>query len=182
MYIGSTVANMAWLFFWHYNLFTLSLVAMLALLVLLIMIIQRLRPGRENISKIEKWTVDIPFESYLGWICIATIANITDVLSFYRWDGFGVDPVTWALIMLTVGVLLVVLIHTHQKSLAIPIVFIWAYIGIGVKFITLRQYSISAWVMAILIAFMIYTMDLGKKIKAGSEILPPGLSDSDRSN
>jgi translocator protein len=174
LYIASCAANIAWLFFWHYNLFILTLIAMIALLVLLILIYQKLQTGKSNAPTIEKWVVDTPFELYLGWICIATIANVADVLSYYHWDGFGVAPLTWASIMLTAGVLLAIIIYLSLKNLVIPIVFIWAYIGIGVKFSEFRQYSLSAWVMAILIAFMIFSLDLGKKIKAGSEIPPPG--------
>jgi benzodiazapine receptor len=174
LYMASCAANVAWLFFWHYNLFALAFLAMAALLICLILIYRRLRPGRKDAPRTEKWMLDIPFEIYLGWISVATIANAADVLIHYHWDGFGIEPVTWATILLTAGALLVVMFYIAQKNLVLPIVFIWAYIGIGVKFSELRQYSLSAWVMAILIAFMIYTLDLGKKIQAGSEIPPPG--------
>jgi len=177
LYAGSAVANMAWLFLWHYQLFALTLVAMIALLVLLILIFRKLQPGKSDASALEKWVLDRPFELYLGWICVATIANVTDVLAYYHWNGFGLDPVTWATILLTAGVLLALGAHIRHRNLVIPMVFIWAYIGIGVKFSELQQYKMSAWVMALLIAFMIYALDLGKKIKAGSEIPPPSPSE-----
>jgi hypothetical protein len=180
LYAGSAVANMAWLFLWHYQLFALTLVAMVTLLVLLILIFLKLQTGKPDAPALEKWILDIPFEIYLGWVCVATIANVTDVLAYYHWNGFGIDPITWGTIMLTAGVLLAVIINITHKNLVIPTVFIWAYIGIGVKFVELRQYSMSAWVMALLIAFMIYSLDLGKKIKAGSEIPPPDLFNSDK--
>jgi len=181
LYVYSCVANIAWLFFWHYNLFALSLVAMLSLLVFLILIHLRLHPDKTSSRGIEKWVVDIPFKIYLGWICVATIANFTDVLSYYHWAGKGVEPITWAQIMLAVGMLLAIIFYLARKDLVVPSVFIWAYIGIGVKFKVIQQLSGSAWAMAILIAFMIFALDLGKKISAGSEIPPPGLSGNDRS-
>ncbi len=46
LYVGSAVANMAWLFLWHYQLFALTLVAMITLLVLLILIFQKLQTGK----------------------------------------------------------------------------------------------------------------------------------------
>ena len=181
LFIYSCVANIAWLFFWHFNLFALSLVAMLSLLVLLILIHLRLHPDKTGSRGIEKWVLDIPFKIYLGWICVATIANVTDVLSYYHWDGKGVEPIIWAQIMLAVGLLLAIIFYLARKDLVVPSVFIWAYIGIGVKFKEIQQLSGSAWAMAILIAFSIFALDLGKKISAGSEIPPPDLSGKDRS-
>jgi hypothetical protein len=181
LYVYSCLANIAWLFFWHFNLFALSLVAMLCLLVLLILIHLRLHPDKTGSQGIEKWVVDIPFKIYLGWICVATIANFTDVLNYYHWDGSGVEPIIWAQIMLSVGMLLAIVFHLSRKDLVVPSVFIWAYIGIGVKFKDIQQLSGSAWAMAILIAFMIFAMDLSKKIRAGSEIPLPDISNNDRS-
>jgi hypothetical protein len=181
LYIGSCLANIIWLILWHFNLFALTLLAMLSLLILLILVFLKLQPGRLVTPAFEKWVVDIPFEIYLGWISVATIANISDVLFYYHWDGLGIDAVTWALIMLTGGALLASIVYLARKNLTIPLVFIWAYIGIGVKFNDIQQLSMSAWVMAILIAFIIFSLDLAKKIKAGSEILPPGSSDKNRS-
>jgi TspO/MBR family len=181
LFVYSCVANAAWLFFWHFNLYALSLVAMLSLLVLLILIHLRLHPDKTGSQGIEKWVLDIPFKIYLGWICVATIANVTDVLSFYHWDGMGIEPILWAQIMLTVGVFLSIIFHLARKDLVVPLIFVWAYIGIGVKFKEIQQLSGSAWVLAILIAFIIFALDLSKKIKAGSEIPPPQISGTDRS-
>jgi hypothetical protein len=181
LFLGSCAANIAWLFLWHYNQFGLTLIAMFTLLILLVLIFEKLQPGKQDAPALEKWVLDIPFEIYLGWISVATIANTADVLSYFRWEGFGLDPITWALIMLTIGSLLAILIFVTRRNIVTPFVFIWAYIGIGVKFKEIQQLGMSAWVMAILIAFMIYALDLGKKIKAGSEIPPPGLSDNNRS-
>lgn len=57
--------------FWHYLLFPLTLIAMLTLLVSLIVIYQRLRIGQAPVSAVERWTVNIPFSVYLGWITVA---------------------------------------------------------------------------------------------------------------
>ena len=80
LFVLSSIANIAWIFFWHYNLFTLSVVAMLALLILLILIYLRLDIGRAQVAPAMKWLVHLPFSIYLGWITVATIANITSWL------------------------------------------------------------------------------------------------------
>lgn len=36
----------------------------------------------------------------LGWICIATIANVTALLVNYNWNGFGISEEPWTIIMI----------------------------------------------------------------------------------
>lgn len=86
------LANAAWLFAWHYGQFLLSVVIMLALLSLLIAIYTRLDVGRARVPTLERCCVDVPFGIYLGWISVATIANISDLLYLWQWNGFGIAP------------------------------------------------------------------------------------------
>ncbi len=102
----SCVFNAAWLFCWHYQQFGLSVVVMLALLATLILSYLRLDVGLTRVGAAERWSVDIPFGVYLGWVSVATIANITDYLYYIQWDGFGIAPQVWAVIMLAVASLL----------------------------------------------------------------------------
>lgn len=62
----SNIANAAWLFSWHYNLFGLSVLIMLTLLGLLITSYLRLNVNGSSVSRAERWSVDIPFSIYLG--------------------------------------------------------------------------------------------------------------------
>ena len=88
------VANSAWIFFWHYQLFPLTLVAMLVLLSTLIITYLRLGVARSQVTPAEKWTTHLTFSIYLGWITVATVANVTDVLDYLKWDRFGIAPET----------------------------------------------------------------------------------------
>src|ERR1043165_2946311 len=90
----SNIANAAWLFCWHYNQFGLSVLVMLALLGLLIASYLRLDVNRSAVSAIEYWSVDVVFSVYLGWITVATVANMSDWLYLIRWDGFGISAQT----------------------------------------------------------------------------------------
>ena len=92
----SCVANAAWLFCWHYNQFGLSVLVMLSLLGLLIASYLRLDVSRTPVSSSERWCVDIPFGLYLGWITVATVANIADWLYLLQWSGWGLSPQVWA--------------------------------------------------------------------------------------
>lgn len=142
----SCIANMAWLFFWHYEYFVLTVIVMLILLLLLIAIYLRLQIGKVKVSSLERWCVDIPFSVYLGWITVATIANITAVLSYLKWDGWGISPEVWTLIMLTAGVCIASATSLTRGDIAYMLVIIWAFVGIAIKHSGVPIVETGAWV------------------------------------
>jgi benzodiazapine receptor len=150
----SCLANSAWIFFWHYLLFPLTLVMMLALLACLIIIYIRVDVNQKNVSTLEKWTVDIPFSLYLGWITVATIANVTDVLEALGWTGWGISPETWAISMLVASVLIAGFIAFTRGDVAYLLVLVWAFIGIAVKQSDTTVVANSAWGAATLVTLL----------------------------
>ncbi len=133
IFILSCLANIAWLFLWHYEIFEFTLIAMLVLLFSLIAIYLRLDIGRGEVSTGEKWAVHIPFSIYLGWITVATIANTTQLLYFLDWNGWGIRPEIWTVIMLAAGVLISAMMSLTRADTAYSLVLVWAYVGIAVK-------------------------------------------------
>lgn len=133
LFVLSCLANIAWLFLWHYEQFPLTLLAMAVLLGSLIVLYLQLRTGKPAISAGERWLVRLPFSIYLGWVSVATIANATSTLDFLKWDGAGIPPQVWAVIMLTIGVVLALAMALTRADVAYVLVLIWAYAGIAVK-------------------------------------------------
>jgi hypothetical protein len=129
----SCLANSVWIFCWHYNVFPLSLLVMLVLLASLIVVYLRLDIGRTAVGTAEKWTVDVPFSIYLGWITVATVANATDVLYHLQWNGFGIRPEIWAVLMILAATLICLAVILTRRDVAYSLVVIWALIGIAVK-------------------------------------------------
>lgn len=155
----SNLFNAAWLFCWHYNRFGLSVLVMLTLLGLLIASYVKLNIGRTSVSNTEKWCVDIPFSVYLGWISVAAIANISDWLYFVNWNGFGVDPQVWAVIMLIIASVLGLLMAITRRDSGYLFVFVWAFIGIAVKQSAAVLVAYTAWIMALVaLALAIYAI------------------------
>ena len=146
----SNVANAAWLFCWHYNLFGLSVLVMLTLLGLLIASYLHLDVNRSSVTRTEYWSVDVVFSVYLGWITVATVANISDWLYLVKWNGFGISPQNWAVIMLAVASLLGVAMAMTRRDAGYLSVLIWAFIGIAVKQAPVPMVALSALVAAIL--------------------------------
>ena len=142
----SCVANIVWLFLWHYNVFSLTLVAMVTLLLSLIAIYLSLEIGRAGAPRAEKWTVHVPFSLYLGWITVATVANATQVLYWAGWGGWGISPQIWAVIMLVVATLVAGAVSLTRGDIAYMLVIIWAFVGIAVKHAGTPTVAITAWV------------------------------------
>ena len=148
----SNIANAAWLFCWHYNLFGLSVLVMLVLLGLLLASYLRLNVNRTPVSALEYWSVDVLFSVYLGWITVATVANITDWLYFIGWEGFGIPAQTWAGIMLAVASLLGLGMAITRRDVGYLAVLVWAFVGIAVKQTSAPLVVTSAWIAAALMA------------------------------
>lgn len=141
----SGVFNSAWLLCWHYNLFGLSVLVMLALLGTLLLSYLRLDVGRAAASALERWCVDTPFSVYLGWITVATVANVTGWLYFINWSGWGIPAPTWAVIMLAVATVLGLLMALTRRDAGYLFVLVWAFAGIGVKQAAFPMVANSAW-------------------------------------
>lgn len=149
------VANSVWIFLWHYNQFPLTLVAMLVLLATLIVTYLRLGIGRKAVPAGEKWAVHLPFSIYLGWITVATVANISDVLDFLKWDRLGIAPEIWMSIVLAAVLVIAVIMNFTRRDVAYAVVLLWALAGITVK-----QASVAAVVIPTLITFGLVALTL----------------------
>jgi benzodiazapine receptor len=155
----SGVFNAAWLFCWHYNQFGLSVVVMLALLGLLIASYLRLNVAKTPVGNVEKWCVDVPFSVYLGWITVATAANVTDLLYLINWNGFGISPQVWAVIMLIVASLLGLAMALTRRDSGYLFVLVWSFAGIAVKQAGTPLVANSAWVATLFVlALAIYSI------------------------
>ena len=164
----SNIANAAWLFCWHYNRFGLSVLVMLVLLGSLIASYLRLNVNRSDVKRLEYWSVDVLFSVYLGWITVATVANITDWLYWIGWNGFGISPQAWAVIMLIVASLLGLGMAWMRRDVSYLVVLVWAFIGIAVKQTPAPIVVLSAWIAAIvMLALAIYS---GLHLQRGSPI------------
>ena len=122
----SCIFNAAWLLAWHYERLPLSVLIMICLLMCLVFINMQIK-GQPN------GLVKAAFGVYLGWICIATIANVTAMLVGLDWNGLGISPVVWTIIMIAAGTLIVSFTLLRLNNPYIGVAVVWAFIGIVIK-------------------------------------------------
>jgi hypothetical protein len=130
-FLLTSLANIAWIFAWHYGIVWLSLLIMLVLLTLLIKIADIVNNKKYSITN--TIFILLPFSIYFGWITIATIANVTIFLQSISWNGFGVSEQIWTIIVLLVGAAIGITRMLKDKNIYYGLVLVWAYTGIWLK-------------------------------------------------
>lgn len=151
-FIIGSLANVIWILLWHYKLVPLSLIVMIVLLISLLFIYNRLNIGKLEISTIERVAVHIPFSIYLGWITVATIANVTAVLVVLGVNSFGLVAEILTILVIAVAVLITLAMLKLRKDYFYSLVVIWALLGIFIKQLTLNlTIAITALISGILI-------------------------------
>jgi hypothetical protein len=138
---------------------------MFLLLATLIAIYMRLNIGKSAVSLREKLVVHLPFSVYLGWITIASIANVAAFLVSENWDGFGISQATWATLIIIIALLITLLVIVTRKDVAYGLVIIWALVGIAVKQSENQNIVVIAEISAIIIAVVLATTILIARLR-----------------
>lgn len=127
----SSILNSVWIFAWHYDKIILSLFIMTGILISLIAINIYLR--KKELKRIKYIFIRLPFTVYLGWITVATIANVTTYLVSIGWGQLGIPDYVWTVIILFIGAIIGILAIMFYRSIEYGLVIVWAYIGIAIK-------------------------------------------------
>ena len=135
---------------------------MLTLLISLIVIYLRLGVGQQAVPSGERWLVQLPFSIYLGWVTVATIANVTAFLDSIDWNGFGLSPEIWTFIMLVVAIAVAALMAYSRQDIAYLLVLVWAFIGIGVEQADTAQVANAAYLAAGVVTVFVILVILQK--------------------
>lgn len=129
LYVVSALANVGWIFSWHFRQVELSFLVMLALLGSLIAIYRKLR-ATHSVGWKQKLLVDAPFRLYLGWITTAVIANLGAVFFSQKYYPFGLEMDQWAIVSVAMALAIYVWVGAVTRDAIYSSVFIWASLGI----------------------------------------------------
>lgn len=165
-FILTSIANMLWIFAWHFDYIGVSLILMLTLLFGLIKISNLIfDASKKRFSGKDYFFIRLPFSIYFGWITVATIANIVIFLVSINWNNFGLSNHLWTMIVLGVGALIGLGMALSKKDSAYLVVFIWAYAGILIKHVTVLGAKYSLIITTILFCMTLFVLALGFLLK-----------------
>jgi len=164
LFFVSSIANLSWVFAWHFELVSLSLFLMLILLVSLMAIYVKLQIGRSDSSRSEKYLVHLPFSVYLGWITIATIANITALLVNLGWNRFGLSEPFWTVAVIIIGIVISLTILFYRKDIFYCLVVDWALFGILIKRLTADTVAVQSIITVVIIGLTFISLGIIIKI------------------
>jgi hypothetical protein len=164
LFFISCLANIGWIFAWHYEIVPLSLILMLILLGCLIAIYLRLNIGKSEATKTEKYLVHLPFSVYLGWITIATIANVTALLVDINWNTWGLGEEFWAVAVIIVGIAIALSVLVTRKDIYYCLVVDWALAGILMKRLSVTTVPDQSVVVITIVGLVLISASVGAQL------------------
>lgn len=159
VYTLSCLFNIIWLFLWQYELIPATVLFMLGLLLCLILIMLTIK--KTDVHGVLGFFLRIAFGLYLGWITVATIANITVFLVSIGWEGGGIAPQWWMVGILIVAALIGCSTLFVFKNTAYGLVLLWAFWGILQQHLSSGIFAgqYTAIVVTVIICMVLFFID-----------------------
>lgn len=158
--IGASIFQSFWIFQFQSRNYWASVILMIGILLSLITAFLASRQDGDRLSREEKWLIQIPFSIYLGWISVASIVNIASALYSNHWDGLGISPVIWTVLLSAMSTAIAVLIILRYKDIAFTSVILWALVAIAARQASQPTILITTSVCAIGLALLILLTQL----------------------
>ena len=128
------LANSVWMTVFPRYQFVLSVAVILWILVSLVLAVVAMAKLGRRPSGVEYWLVYVTINLFLGWITIATVANVAQTLTALEWDGWGVAPVAWAVaVLLLAGAIAAAVVAVTRGNLPYAAAVVWALAAVVVK-------------------------------------------------
>ncbi|MCL3862760.1 tryptophan-rich sensory protein [Actinotalea sp. K2] len=130
--LASMVLNAAWIGVVQADLLPLSVAVIVALVAVLSLVLVRLlaHPPR---GRVEAVVVDGTLGLYLGWVCVATVANVAAVLAAAGVTDLGLGPDAWSVVALALAAVVGVALAVYSGGrLAIGAAIVWGLTWVAV--------------------------------------------------
>jgi hypothetical protein len=168
LFFANCIANALWIIAWHYEQVGLSLFIMLFLLFSLIKIYNIISEQRP-LALTDNIFIHLFFSIYLGWISVATIANVTTLIVSSGWSANASVQASWSSAMVIVAMVLGIVMIFSKQDIAYAGVIIWAIYGIYSKRISfvddaasMQVATVSKYCMAMLAIYALLNL-VGKR-------------------
>ena len=142
------LANVLWIFAWHYDFLVGSLVLMLMILGTLVQIFR-------SVDSSSNILIKLPFSLYTGWITVATIANVSVLQTAWGLNDIGLDAVQWTWLKLAIAGAIGAIVISRTRNIVYLAVIAWAAFGIYSKQTGTPEVAGAAITLSILAALLI---------------------------
>lgn len=159
----SCAANVSWILAWHNEWIGVTLLLMAALLVSLVQIYRLLDVVDVTASTASRWLVQLPISVYLGWVSVATIANVSAMQSALGWNGLALEETSWTLLKLAVAGALGAIMTLRRNDVAYGLVVAWAAFGIGAGQVANQAVAGAAFTLSLVILAVALFVALARK-------------------
>jgi hypothetical protein len=132
-FLVNCLANAAWIVAWHWLQVVLALALMGVILGSLIAMYLRLGVGAAPAPAKDRWLVHAPVSLYMGWITVATIANITALAVDLGAPAFGGLPAALTVAVMAAALLITARMLQARRDVVFALVVSWAFLGIYLK-------------------------------------------------
>jgi len=133
---------------------------MLGILLPLIAMYRLLDIGQQRVSRQERWFIHIPISIYLGWITVATVVNVASALYSLNWNGWGLAPPIWTVIMMLVSTAIATLVTIQRHDTAYTLVIVWALVAIAIRQMNTPVIAVTGVAMAISLTLLLLVIKL----------------------
>ena len=117
---------------------------------------------------LEAVVVDGTLGLYLGWVSVATCANVAAALVAARFDGLGLAPEVWSAVVLAVVAAIGVSLAVYGRGrLAPAATIVWGLSWIAVARATGEPHSVPTAVAAVLAAAVVTVATVGLRLTRG---------------
>ena len=161
---ASLLLNAAWILSIQFDLLWLSVPVIVALLIVLIAAF-RICLAMPPKNALDAIVTDGTVGLYLGWVIVATAANITAALTATGWDGWGIPPETWAVIVVAVAGLIGIALAVWDRGRIAPTLSLgWGLAWIAVARLTDEPASTVVGVTAIIAAAAVVLVTVAVRV------------------
>lgn len=171
---ASLLLNAAWILSVQQGLLWLSVPVIVLLLAVLVRAFRITCESRPR-SVVETIVVDGTIGLYLGWVCVATAANVTAVLVAAGFDGFGIDRDVWAVGVIAVAGLVGVLLAIYGRGRLAPAASLcWGLAWVAVARLTGEPHSTPTAIAAIVAVVVVAAVTVLLRVRPGPRAVLEG--------
>jgi TspO/MBR family len=163
---ASLILNAAWILSVQAGLVALSVVVIVVLLVVLALAFRQCLASRPQ-NGVEAVVVDGVVGLYLGWVCVATAANIAAALADAGFTGWGIDADAWgALVVAVAGIVGVALAIGGRGRISPALSLCWGLCWVAVGRLAGEPYSMPTAVTAIIAVATVVVLTVVMRLRA----------------